>query len=81
MLAWQDGGAKAAASPHKISFSVLDILDPQKFTRATLPALRPAPREARKSLAEAGAGEEAGSGDPARPREPPGKDAGRPRRR
>lgn len=78
MLAWQDGGAKAAPSHHKISFSVLDILDPQKFTRAALPAVRPAPREAKKSLAEAEAGKDATSGDQARERETPGKDARRP---
>ncbi|XP_006880201.1 PREDICTED: NK1 transcription factor-related protein 2 [Elephantulus edwardii] len=65
MLAWQDGGAKAAPSPHKISFSVLDILDPQKFTRAALPAVRPALREAKKSLAEAEAEKDASPGDPA----------------
>ncbi|XP_057593434.1 NK1 transcription factor-related protein 2 [Hippopotamus amphibius kiboko] len=70
MLAWQDGGAKAAPSHHKISFSVLDILDPQKFTRAALPAVRPAPQEAKKSLAEAEARKEA-SQDPARQRETP----------
>uniref|UniRef100_A0A8D1GE30 Homeobox domain-containing protein n=1 Tax=Sus scrofa TaxID=9823 RepID=A0A8D1GE30_PIG len=71
MLAWQDGGAKAAPSHHKISFSVLDILDPQKFTRAALPAVRPALREAKKSLAEAEAGKDATRGDPARQRETP----------
>ncbi|XP_045710370.1 NK1 transcription factor-related protein 2 [Phyllostomus hastatus] len=71
MLAWQDGGAKAAPAHHKISFSVLDILDPQKFTRAALPALRPAPREAKKSLAEAEAGKDASSGDRARQPETP----------
>ncbi|XP_065750975.1 NK1 transcription factor-related protein 2 [Phocoena phocoena] len=70
MLAWQDGGAKAAPSHHKISFSVLDILDPQKFTRAALPAVRPAPREAKKSLAEAEARKDS-SRDPARQRETP----------
>ncbi|XP_064125170.1 NK1 transcription factor-related protein 2 [Loxodonta africana] len=71
MLAWQDGGAKAASSSHKISFSVLDILDPQKFTRAALPAVRPAPQEANKSLAEAEAGNDASPGDPAQHRESP----------
>ncbi|XP_040322436.1 NK1 transcription factor-related protein 2-like, partial [Herpailurus yagouaroundi] len=71
MLAWQDGGAKAAPAHHKISFSVLDILDPQKFTRAALPAVRPAPREAKKSLAEAEAGKDASPGDSARRRETP----------
>ncbi|KAM9618398.1 NK1 transcription factor-related protein 2 [Trichechus inunguis] len=71
MLAWQDGGAKAAPSPHKISFSVLDILDPQKFTRTALPAVRPAPREAKKSLAEAEAGKDSSPGDPAQHRETP----------
>ncbi|XP_040110766.1 NK1 transcription factor-related protein 2 [Oryx dammah] len=70
MLAWQDGGAKAAPSHHKISFSVLDILDPQKFTRAALPAVRPAPREAKKSLAEAEARKDA-SRDPVPQREAP----------
>lgn len=70
MLAWQGGGAPAAPSPRKLSFSVLDILDPRKFTRAAPPALRAAPREAGKSLAEAG------SGGQARPHETPGKDAG-----
>ncbi|KAM7227477.1 hypothetical protein CapIbe_021174 [Capra ibex] len=71
MLAWQDGGAKAAPSHHKISFSVLDILDPQKFTRAALPAVRPAPREAKKTLAEAEARKDA-SRDPVPQREAPG---------
>ncbi|XP_058400216.1 NK1 transcription factor-related protein 2 [Diceros bicornis minor] len=71
MLAWQDGGAKAAPSHHKISFSVLDILDPQKFTRAALPAVRSASREAKKSLAEAEAGKDASPGDQARQRESP----------
>nr|XP_012636785.1 NK1 transcription factor-related protein 2 [Microcebus murinus] len=71
MLAWQDGGAKAAPSHHKISFSVLDILDPQKFTRAALPAVRLAPREAKKSLAEVEAGKDASPGDPGRQRETP----------
>ncbi|XDB64813.1 hypothetical protein ABFV05_018429 [Capra hircus] len=70
MLAWQDGGAKAAPSHHKISFSVLDILDPQKFTRAALPAVRPAPREAKKTLAEAEARKDA-SRDPVPQREAP----------
>ncbi|MEJ1273734.1 NK1 homeobox 2 [Cricetulus griseus] len=59
MLAWQDGGAKAAPSHHKISFSVLDILDPQKFTRAPLPPVCLAVQEAKKSLAEVEAGEDA----------------------
>ncbi|KAJ1067101.1 hypothetical protein K5549_012460 [Capra hircus] len=80
MLAWQDGGAKAAPSHHKISFSVLDILDPQKFTRAALPAVRPAPREAKKTLAEAEARKDA-SRDPVPQREAPGKEARRPRAR
>ncbi|XFF91894.1 hypothetical protein AB1E18_018113 [Capra hircus] len=70
MLAWQDGGAKAAPSHHKISFSVLDILDPQKFTRAALPAVRPAPREAKKTLAEAEARKDAFR-DPVPQREAP----------
>ncbi|XP_075390411.1 NK1 transcription factor-related protein 2 [Tenrec ecaudatus] len=69
MLAWQDGVSKAAPSPHKISFSVLDILDPQKFTRAALPAVHPAPHEAKKSLAEAE--KDTSPGDPARRRESP----------
>ncbi|XP_008589253.1 PREDICTED: NK1 transcription factor-related protein 2 [Galeopterus variegatus] len=79
MLAWQDGGAKPAPSHHKISFSVLDILDPQKFTRAALPAVRLAPREAKKSLAEVEAGKDASPGDPVRQRETPdavARDAG-----
>ncbi|CAO2583633.1 NK1 transcription factor-related protein 2 [Lemmus lemmus] len=59
MLAWQDVGAKAAPSHHKISFSVLDILDPQKFTRAAFPPVRLAARETKKSLAEVEAGEDA----------------------
>ncbi|KAM5271441.1 NK1 transcription factor-related protein 2 [Ctenodactylus gundi] len=71
MLAWQDGGAKAAPSHHRISFSVLDILDPHKFTRAALPAVRLAPREAKKSLAEAQARKETSPGHPARQQEPP----------
>ncbi|KAL2769137.1 NK1 transcription factor-related protein 2 [Daubentonia madagascariensis] len=71
MLAWQDGGAKAAPSHHKISFSVLDILDPQKFTRTALPAVRLAPPEAKKSLAEGEAGKDASPKDPGRQRETP----------
>ncbi|KFO38273.1 NK1 transcription factor-related protein 2 [Fukomys damarensis] len=71
MLAWRDGGAKAAPSHHKISFSVLDILDPQKFTRAALPAVRLAPWEAKKSLAEVEAGKEARPRDPVRQEESP----------
>ncbi|XP_062071357.1 NK1 transcription factor-related protein 2 [Lepus europaeus] len=71
MLAWQDGGAKAAPAHHKISFSVLDILDPQKFTRAALPDVRLAPREAKKSLAEVGAGKDASPGHPVRQQESP----------
>ncbi|CAM5157288.1 unnamed protein product [Natator depressus] len=38
MLECQDSGAKAAPIHHKISFSILDILDPQKFTRKSNPA-------------------------------------------
>ncbi|XP_052030499.1 NK1 transcription factor-related protein 2 [Apodemus sylvaticus] len=74
MLAWQDGGAKAAPShpSHKISFSVLDILDPQKFTRAALPPVRLATAlEAKKSLEEVEAGEDACSGNPIRAQETP----------
>ncbi|XP_066096524.1 NK1 transcription factor-related protein 2 [Saccopteryx bilineata] len=74
MLAWQNSGAKAAPPHHKISFSVLDILDPQKFTRAALPALLPAPREAKKSLAEAEAGKDTRAGDQTRQRETPDAD-------
>lgn len=33
-----DRGAKAAPIHHKISFSILDILDPQKFSRRREPA-------------------------------------------
>lgn len=73
MLAWQDGGAKAAPSHHKISFSVLDILDPQKFTRAPLPPVRLAVQEAKKSLVEVEAGEDASPGS----QETPGKNARR----
>uniref|UniRef100_A0A8D2AGR4 NK1 homeobox 2 n=1 Tax=Sciurus vulgaris TaxID=55149 RepID=A0A8D2AGR4_SCIVU len=69
MLAWQDGGAKAAPSHHKISFSVLDILDPQKFTRTALPAARLAPRETKKSLAEVEAGKDASPGNRVRHQE------------
>ncbi|XP_055473860.1 NK1 transcription factor-related protein 2 [Psammomys obesus] len=71
MLAWQDGGAKAAPSHHKISFSVLDILDPQKFTRAALPPVRLAALEAKKSLEEVEAGEDASPGDPIGSQETP----------
>ncbi|KAK2491011.1 hypothetical protein MC885_010988 [Smutsia gigantea] len=71
MLAWQGGGAKAAPSHHKISFSVLDILDPQKFTRSALSAVRPAPREAKKSLADGEARKDASPEDPAQQRETP----------
>nr|XP_002722191.1 NK1 transcription factor-related protein 2 [Oryctolagus cuniculus] len=71
MLAWQDGGAKAAPAHHKISFSVLDILDPQKFTRAALPAVRLAPREAKKSLGEVEAGKDASPGHLVRQQESP----------
>lgn len=77
MLAWQDGGAKAAPSHHKISFSVLDILDPQKFTRAALPPVRLAALEAKKSLAKVEAGEDASPGDPIGSQETPGKSARR----
>ncbi|XP_076980551.1 NK1 transcription factor-related protein 2 [Tamandua tetradactyla] len=77
MLAWQDSGAKAAPSHHKISFSVMDILDPQKFTRAALPAMRAAPWEAKKSL-EADAGKDANPGDRARQRETPDAEGGGP---
>lgn len=74
MLAWQDGGAKAAPSHHKISFSVLDILDPQKFTRAALPAVRPAPQEAKKSWQRPKQeGRQPGPGSAAKA---PGKEAG-----
>uniref|UniRef100_A0A8D2JAR3 NK1 homeobox 2 n=1 Tax=Varanus komodoensis TaxID=61221 RepID=A0A8D2JAR3_VARKO len=38
MLAWQESGAKGAPIHPKISFSILDILDPQKFTRKSNPA-------------------------------------------
>ncbi|XP_046304687.1 NK1 transcription factor-related protein 2 [Marmota monax] len=69
MLAWQDGGAKAAPSHHKISFSVLDILDPQKFTRTALPAARLAPPEAKKSLAEVEAGKDTRPGNRVRQQE------------
>ncbi|XP_049620472.1 NK1 transcription factor-related protein 2 [Suncus etruscus] len=69
MLAWQGGGAKAAPAPHRISFSVLDILDPQKFTRAALQDARPAPREAKKSSAEVELGQDLSSGDLGQPRE------------
>lgn len=77
MLAWQDGGAKAAPSHHKISFSVLDILDPQKFTRAAFPPVRLAAREAKKSLAEVEAGEDASPESTIRSQETPGKNARR----
>ncbi|EDL17733.1 NK1 transcription factor-related protein 2 [Mus musculus] len=71
MLAWQDVGAKAAPSHHKISFSVLDILDPQKFTRAALPPVRLAALEAKKSLEEVEAGQDACSGNPIGSQETP----------
>ncbi|XP_054974668.1 NK1 transcription factor-related protein 2 [Sorex araneus] len=71
MLAWQGGGAKAAPADPRISFSVLDILDPQKFTRTALPDARPAPREAKKSLAEAESGPDLSSGEPGQRRETP----------
>ncbi|XP_037659725.1 NK1 transcription factor-related protein 2 [Choloepus didactylus] len=77
MLAWQDSGAKAAPSHHKISFSVMDILDPQKFTRAALPAVRAAPPEAKRSL-EAEAGKDGNLGDPAWQREIPDAEGGGP---
>ncbi|XP_074140987.1 NK1 transcription factor-related protein 2 [Sminthopsis crassicaudata] len=60
MLACQDSGAKVAPGHHKISFSILDILDPQKFTRRRGPAARGglcAPREQDKSSAQAEAAE------------------------
>uniref|UniRef100_A0A8C8SD06 NK1 homeobox 2 n=1 Tax=Pelusios castaneus TaxID=367368 RepID=A0A8C8SD06_9SAUR len=40
MLECQDSGAKEPPIHHKISFSILDILDPQKFTRKSNPAAR-----------------------------------------
>ncbi|XP_055962663.1 NK1 transcription factor-related protein 2 [Sorex fumeus] len=76
MLAGQGGGAKAAPNDPRISFSVLDILDPQKFTRAALPDARPAPREAKKSLAEAEPGQDLSPGEPDPRRETPDAGAG-----
>ncbi|XP_012877344.1 PREDICTED: NK1 transcription factor-related protein 2 [Dipodomys ordii] len=74
MLAWQDGGAQAAPSHHKISFSVLDILDPRKFTRAALPAAPAAPpQDTGESLAAAEAAMDASPADPLRKHETPGK--------
>lgn len=62
---------------HKISFSVLDILDPQKFTRAALPPVRLAALEAKKSLAEVEAGEDGSPESTIGSQEPPGKNARR----
>ncbi|XP_068957760.1 NK1 transcription factor-related protein 2 [Petaurus breviceps papuanus] len=56
MLACQNSGAKVAPGHHKISFSILDILDPQKFTRRKGPVARGglcASREPEKSLGQA----------------------------
>ncbi|XP_043836166.1 NK1 transcription factor-related protein 2 [Dromiciops gliroides] len=56
MLACQNSGAKVAPGHHKISFSILDILDPQKFTRRRGPVARGglcAAREQEKSLGQA----------------------------
>ncbi|XP_072496476.1 NK1 transcription factor-related protein 2 [Notamacropus eugenii] len=55
MLACQNSGAKVAPGHHKISFSILDILDPQKFTRRKGPVARGglcASREQEKSLGQ-----------------------------
>ncbi|XP_067155726.1 NK1 transcription factor-related protein 2 [Apteryx mantelli] len=61
MLACPPGGAKAAPTHHKISFSILDILDPQKFTRRSDPAAgsragTAGSAEQQKSLARVAAG-------------------------
>ncbi|XP_064370427.1 NK1 transcription factor-related protein 2 [Dromaius novaehollandiae] len=75
MLACPPGGAKAAPTHHKISFSILDILDPQKFTRRSAPAAGSragAPRsgEQEKSLPGVGAGTAAaGQGRPGHARQ------------
>ncbi|XP_069844019.1 NK1 transcription factor-related protein 2 [Dipodomys merriami] len=71
MLAWQDGGAQAAPSHHKISFSVLDILDPRKFTRAALPAARPAPPQDTGESLAAAAAMDASPADPLRKHQTP----------
>ncbi|XP_078006724.1 NK1 transcription factor-related protein 2 [Phascolarctos cinereus] len=55
MLACQNSRAKVAPSHHKISFSILDILDPQKFTRRKGPVARGslcASQEQEKSLGQ-----------------------------
>uniref|UniRef100_A0A5F8H6K4 NK1 homeobox 2 n=1 Tax=Monodelphis domestica TaxID=13616 RepID=A0A5F8H6K4_MONDO len=60
MLACQNSGAKVAPGHHKISFSILDILDPQKFTRRRGPGVRGglcASREQEKSLGQTEAAE------------------------
>uniref|UniRef100_A0A8B9I3X8 NK1 homeobox 2 n=1 Tax=Anser brachyrhynchus TaxID=132585 RepID=A0A8B9I3X8_9AVES len=50
-----DGGAKEPPVPHRISFSILDILDPQKFTRRNQAAAGSG-GEREKSLARVGVG-------------------------
>ncbi|XP_064519645.1 NK1 transcription factor-related protein 2 [Pseudopipra pipra] len=89
-----DRGAKAAPIHHKISFSILDILDPQKFSRRREPAAGSwgsAPRsgEREKSLGRVEVGKDAaapGSGrnkleahDPHGPTESGAEDAGQDR--
>lgn len=62
MLDCQGSGAKGAPTPPKISFSILDILDPQKFTRKS----NPAAAGRRASIPAPGAGQQ-----------PPAKSLGR----
>ncbi|NWV76765.1 NKX12 protein, partial [Dasyornis broadbenti] len=59
-----DRGAKAAPIHHKISFSILDILDPQKFSRRREPAAgswgsAPSSGEREKSLGRVEVGKDA----------------------
>ncbi|XP_042645112.1 NK1 transcription factor-related protein 2 [Tyto alba] len=66
-----DRGAKAAPIHHKISFSILDILDPQKFSRRREPAAGSwgsAPRsgEREKSLGRVEVGKDAAAPDSGR---------------
>uniref|UniRef100_A0A8C6ZPY3 NK1 homeobox 2 n=1 Tax=Nothoprocta perdicaria TaxID=30464 RepID=A0A8C6ZPY3_NOTPE len=57
MLACPPGGAEAAPAHRKISFSVLDILDPRKFTgRSEAAPLHPAGKRAAKRREKRSAG-------------------------
>ncbi|KAM8806068.1 NK1 transcription factor-related protein 2 [Eudromia elegans] len=87
MLACPPGGAEAAPAHRKISFSVLDILDPRKFTGRSEAARGGASRSPEREETSAGGGNDApcaaeqrdeGSAEP--PQEPRSPRAARGRR-